>query len=166
MPKKKSVSVTCRRCQNKVQIDDDFCPNCGELIARDTRCELHSSKPADGVCIICTKPCCSECGHWVNGRFLCNEHDDIEIYEGMARAFGTSDPVQVEHAKDSLERADFHPFVYSRKASPLSVGGPDYSMFRASGEYNGHLINEYKLMVPCQEYPEAIKLLKRLRFIR
>jgi hypothetical protein len=44
------------------------------------------------------------------------------------------------------------------------LGGPDYSLFRASGEYDGHIINEFKLMVPCQEVEEAEAMLKELEF--
>jgi hypothetical protein len=28
-------------------------------------------------------------------------------------------------------------------------------LFRASGEYDGHIINEVKVMVPCQEFESA-----------
>jgi hypothetical protein len=57
-----------------------------------------------------------------------------------------------------------HPFLYSRKASAISIGGPDHTTFRASGEYDGHIINEVKVLVPCQEVLEAEKLLRDLEF--
>jgi hypothetical protein len=101
----------------------------------------------------------------VKKRFLCHDHAALEIYEGMARAFGSSDAVQVEFAKSSLETAGFHPFVFARKVSPLSIGSPDYTLFRVAGEYDGHIINEYKLMVPCQEVLEAELKLRELGFI-
>ena len=72
---------------------------------------------------------------------------------------------QVEFAKNSLETDELHPFVYTRKASPISIGGPDYTLFRASGEYDGHIVNEFKLMVPCQEFPIAEQKLRELGFI-
>jgi hypothetical protein len=37
-------------------------------------------------------------------------------------------------------------------------------MFRASGEYDGHIINEFKLMVPCQEVLDAKTILQDLKF--
>jgi len=89
-----------------------------------------------------------------------------EIYEGMARVFGSSVAVQVNFAKSCLESDGLHPFVFSRKASPLSIGGPDYTLFQASGEYDGHIINEFKLMVPCQEVPRAEEQLRVLEFIK
>ena len=101
----------------------------------------------------------------MNGIFLCNEHHGYEIVEGMARVLGGSDSAQIELAKSCLEQDGLHPFIFSRKASPISLGGPDYSLFRASGEFDGHIINEYKLMVPCQEVTKAERALKKLKLI-
>ncbi len=159
-------TYACGHCNEDVQEDDDFCPSCGELLVDDVTCSMHPAQPAAGVCIICTKACCWECGNRVNDRFLCHQHSKYEIYEGMARVLGSSDTIQVELAKNSLEKDGFHPFIYSRKTSPLSIGGPDYTLFRASGEYDGHIINEYKLMVPCQEVERAEQRLRELEFIK
>lgn len=159
-------TYACGHCNEDVQEDDDFCPNCGELLADDMTCNVHAGQPAAGVCIICTRPCCWECGSRVNDRFLCNHHKTYEIYEGMARVFGSSDAMQVDLAKTSLEKDGFHPLVFSRKTSPLSIGGPDYTLFNASGEYDGHIINEFKLMVPCQEVERAEQKLRELEFIK
>jgi hypothetical protein len=157
-------SFICPHCESDVQEDDDFCPTCGELLAEDVRCTLHSTQAAVGVCIVCSQPFCLVCGGRVQDRFLCRDHESLEIYEGMARVFGSSDAVQVEFAKSSLETSGLHPFIFSRKASPISIGSPDYTLFRASGEYDGHIINEFKLMVPCQEVLDAKKKLQELEF--
>ena len=86
-------------------------------------------------------------------------------YEGRARLFGKSDAVQVEFAESSLETAGFHPPVFSRKASPISLGGSDYTLFKASGDYDGDIINKFKLMAPCQEVESAGEKLHKLKFI-
>ncbi len=99
----------------------------------------------------------------VNSIFLCNEHSDYEIYEGMARIFGSSDEQQVNFYKSILEENKLHPFIFERKTSPLSLGGIDYSLFRASGDANGHLINEIKLMVPCSEVLVAEKIIDEVK---
>jgi len=157
-------SSLCPHCNAQVEADDDFCPTCGALFANDVFCDKHPKQSAIGVCIVCTKPSCSRCGHRVEKHFLCNEHDALEIFEGMARVFGNSDAVQIEFAKSSLEIAGLHPLVFSRKASPISLGGPDYTLFKASGDYDGHVINEFKLMVPCQEVESAMEKLRKLKF--
>ena len=158
-------SSSCPHCEAKIEPENDFCPTCGELFADDAHCDKHPKQKAIGVCIVCTRPFCAKCGHRVKNHFLCKEHDELEIYEGMARVFGKSDAVQVEFAKSSLETAGFHPLVFSRKASPISLGGSDYTLFKASGDYDGHVINEFKLMVPCQEVESATEKLHKLKFI-
>ena len=157
-------SFVCPHCGSAIQEDDDFCPSCGELLREDIHCEWHSTHPAYGVCIVCTKALCKKCGSKIQGRFLCHDHESLEIYEGMARVFGSSDAVHVEFAKSSLQSAGLHPFIFSRKASSISGGSPDFTMFRASGEYDGHIINEFKLMVPCQEVMDAKTMLHNLKF--
>jgi hypothetical protein len=44
----------------------------------------------------------------------------------------------------------------------MHLGGTDYSLFRASGDFDGHIINEIKLMVPCSEVLEAEKLISEI----
>jgi hypothetical protein len=34
-----------------------------------------------------------------------------------------------------------------------------YTLYEAAGDYDGHIINEIKVMVPCQEVEEAEKVL-------
>lgn len=81
----------------------------------------------------------------------------------MARVYGVSDEVTAQYASKCLEQEGLHPILYSRKASPISLGGADYTLFRASGEYDGHIINEIKVMVPCQEVLQAERVLGKLR---
>ena len=80
----------------------------------------------------------------------------------MARVFGSSDEQQVNNYKSALEQNHLHPFIFQRKASPISLGGGDYTLFRASGDPNGHIINEIKLMVPCSEVLVAEKIIDEI----
>ena len=159
-------SAVCPHCGFNVREDDEFCPECGEIFEENVVCHRHTAKPASGVCIVCCLPYCSDCGGRVQNRFLCGNHDALEIYEGMVRAFGSSNPSDVDFAKASLESEGLHPFVFSRKASPISMGAPDYTLYRSSGEYDGHIVNEYKLMVPCQEVETAEMKLRDLGFVK
>jgi hypothetical protein len=159
------TQIECDRCRNLIQDSDDYCIHCGALLIDGITCNSHPSKPAAGVCVVCSLPCCPSCGGSVNYVFLCETHTSYEIYQGMARVYGSSDAVQVDFAKTCLKEAGLHPFVYSRKASSISVGGPDYTLFRASGEYDGHILNEFKLLVPCHEVLEAGQRLKELKFV-
>lgn len=149
----------CDKCGGNVKDDDDFCPHCGALFIDGVGCFRHKKMPADGVCIICCEPYCSDCLWEVNGRYLCSEHLNYEIYEDMARVYGTSDINHAEYLKNFLASEGLHPLLYSRKTNPYSLGGIDYTLFRASGEYDGHIINEMKIMVPLQEVTRAEELL-------
>jgi hypothetical protein len=158
MPEK----LLCDFCGTEISDDSEFCTKCGTVFIDDVSCFNHSDDEARGVCAICHQAYCKRCGLRVNGIFLCNEHSDYEIYEGMARVFGSSDEQQVNLFKSVLEENNFHPFIFQRKASPISMGSGDYTLFRASGDPGGKLINEIKLMVPCSEVLQAEKIIDEI----
>ena len=155
--------LECSFCSNKVSQDSDFCPECGTLFLENVKCTNHQDAEANGVCVICCEPYCKECGFYVGDRiFLCNEHSEYEIFEGMARIYGASDVPQLEYFKSCLEQSGFHPLLFSRKANANHLGSADYTLYEATGSYLGHIINEIKLMVPLQETIEAEKLLEQI----
>ena len=156
--------LMCDDCGNEVARGDEFCPNCGRVLLENVNCSNHADVEASGVCIICCLPFCRKCGGRVNKLFLCSDHEDYEILEGRARVYGVSDEVTAHYAQDCLKKAGLHPFLYSRKASSDFIGRPDHTTFRASGDYDGHIINEVKVLVPCQEVLKAEKLLRDLDF--
>jgi len=159
--KKRRLS-TCGTCRNEIKLNDDFCPHCGSILTEGLTCSKHRTQKAEGVCIVCSAPYCGKCGAKVHKLFLCSTHQEYEIYEGMARVYGVSDEANAKYVADCLKKSRLHPFVYLRKVSPLSVGGPDHTNFRASGEFDGHIINEVKVLVPCHEVTKAEALLARL----
>ncbi|MCK5458034.1 MAG: hypothetical protein KAI45_12980 [Melioribacteraceae bacterium] len=152
----------CNYCKNEVTKSDNFCANCGTIFLENEICENHPNKIAEGKCLICLIKLCTECGLFVNGVFLCEDHSDYEVYEGMSKVFGSSDILQVNYMKEIFEGEGLHPFIYERKTSPLSLGGVDYSLFRASGEYLGHVINESKLLLPLNEVLQGEQIIKDL----
>ena len=158
----KKKTLTCARCDNKVKKSDDFCPNCGALLVDNINCNRHGKQKAEGVCLICCLPYCKSCGGFTNNLFLCDAHSQYEIYEGMARIYGSLNDTPAQHAKSRLEQAGFHPILFSRTQPK---GGPRfvYTLFRAAGDFDGHVINEIKVMVPCQEALRAQKILKKFK---
>jgi hypothetical protein len=152
----------CSNCSFKADDDSDYCPRCGTLFIENVKCENHIKKETEGICVICGKPFCSNCGHPVNNIFLCNDHDCYEIYEGMARVFGTSDEIQIHYVKSCLEENSFHPFIYSKKSTPMQLGGDDKTLINLSGSGEEKIINEIKLLVPCSEVLEAEKLISEI----
>lgn len=158
MPEK----LFCDFCGTEISDDAEFCTKCGTIFIDDVSCFNHSDDDAKGVCAICHQAYCKRCGLRVNSIFLCNEHSDYEIYEGMARVFGSSDEQQVNLYKSALEEDNLHPFIFQRKASPLSFGSGDYTIFQTSSDAGVHIINEIKLMVPCSEVLVAEKIIDEI----
>jgi len=161
MTESKLNAFECENCKADAQESFEYCPECGSLFV-SAKCDNHTSNDASGVCIICSLPFCSECGGMVNNNFLCESHSGYEIYQGMARVYGSSDAAQADFVQSCLEQDGIKALLYSRKASPISLGGTDYSLFRSSGEFDGHIINEIKVMVHCQNVPRAEELIKEL----
>lgn len=154
--------ISCKHCGYKINSDSEFCSKCGTIIVENVSCSNHSDRSAAGVCAICHQPYCIKCGLRVNSIFLCDEHSEYEIYEGMARIFGSSDEAQINYLKSGLEKEGFHPFIYNRKATPMHLGGSDHSLFRAAGDSRNRIINEIKIVVPCFEVLKAIKFVDEL----
>ncbi len=149
----------CEVCESEVTSDSEFCVNCGSLFAEDISCINHQDTDAEGVCIICAQPFCERCASMIDDLFLCYEHERYEIIQNHARIKGSSIESELRFYKNCLEKEGLHPVIFNRKVSPLHLGGTDYTLFRASGEHNGHIINEIKLMVPCHEVLEAERIL-------
>lgn len=165
MLKSDHEQLICSMCKREVVRSDDFCPYCGDMLGANVACTHHHNVPAEGVCIICAEPSCAGCGQWVYSTYRCTHHAAYEIIEGMVRVYGVSDVAQAEFAVTCLKQAGIQSVVFSRKASPISIGGPDYTLFTASGDFDGHLINEIKVMVPCREVIQAEKVLSDLKIL-
>jgi len=157
--------LTCEDCNNRVNEDDDFCPECGALFIDEIFCDNHGDILADGVCIICSLPFCEKCGVKTNNHFLCNHHSNYEIYQGMARVFGTLDDTVAQHVKTCLEQDGLHPLLFCRHQPK---GGPRfaYTLFEAQGDYLGNIVNEIKVMMPCQEVVTAEEVLKSIKITK
>lgn len=156
--------LICEVCNNPIKEDDEFCPYCGSLFIDEIFCDNHKEVSSDGVCIVCHIPFCKKCGTKINNHFLCNEHSNYEIYEGMAGVYGTLDITTIQYAKACLEQDGLHPVLFSRN-SPYGVSGLSYKLLDPAGNYFANIIEEIKLMVPCQEVIKAEEILKSINII-
>jgi hypothetical protein len=155
---------SCTQCSSDVKTDDEFCTHCGSILIDNVRCGRHPCDEASGVCVICCLPCCTKCGSIVNHAFLCETHAEYEMYEGMVRIYGSLNDTSAQQAKTCLDQAGFHPMLFCRvqpKGGPRFV----YTLFRSAGDSAGHIINEIKVMVPCQEVMKAEKVLRKLKIL-
>jgi hypothetical protein len=153
-----NAELTCSNCESGVDPQATWCPHCGALFDESMRCGAHPAEEADGVCVICSGPCCSECGRWREDIFLCGEHETYEIMEERARVFGSTDVMAAEYASRCLEQAGLHPFVFSRRAYRNMDIAPNWS-FRQFGDHNAA---ELKVLVPFTEVVAAETVLRDL----
>ncbi|HMN50125.1 MAG TPA: hypothetical protein PKD67_13360 [Ignavibacteriaceae bacterium] len=148
--------LLCDFCGTEISKDSEFCIRCGTIFIDDVSCFNHPDDNAKGVCAICHQAYCKKCGLRVNGIFLCNEHSNYEIYEGMARVFGSSDEQKINYLKSVLEENNIHPFLYTRKSTPINLGGADYrAAANLTGNKDKNFAYEIKLLVPCSEVLQA-----------
>jgi len=150
----------CDHCDNSVDEEDEFCPHCGSLFSDDIYCINHTNVEADGVCVICCEPFCYQCSEWVNNILLCKNHASYEIYEGMARVYGTTDDSLAQHVQQCLEQADLHPVIFSRMKSHSRAASGLSTIHHTS---HGHKLNEIKIMIPFQEVQKAEEIIKDLK---
>lgn len=71
--------VACKNCLTKLRNGQKFCDLCGVIVSVDKEndfeieCETHTEQRANGICVICSKPVCSECEVQSAGKILCND---------------------------------------------------------------------------------------------
>lgn len=151
--------TTCSGCGGEVENGAAFCPHCGGLFNDTLSCCNHPSEEADGVCVICRRPCCSDCATWVGQYYLCDPHGEYEIYQGMAQIFSSPGAVAAEMTSRLLEEAGFHPFLVIRsrpsgtplrRPSSAPRSGPDLVLVPF-----GEVIRAEKFLAESQPAPKG-----------
>lgn len=155
LPEPEQMDV-CDKCGAEIGIDSDFCPFCGTLYAEDHfSCTHHPISVASGVCIICHKLFCKDCLISKRGKYLCRDHESIEISEGWAVVFKTGDFILAEIVRGKLENSGIA--TNPRNVGNISVladGFFDNALGRAIFKY------PVKIFVPLHQYFEALEIVK------
>ena len=145
----------CDNCGGEVDLDSDYCPQCGTLYAEDQySCTNHPTGVATGVCVVCQNLFCDECLTERNKRLYCNEHNDIEASEGWTVIFKSSDFYEAEIVRGKLQSAGMT--THSTNTTNIGVladGFMDNTL--------GRIIFKYpiKVFVPADQYLTAQKIL-------
>lgn len=147
--------ITCSNCQGGITADSDFCPHCGYLLTDEKLfCELHETKEASGVCIVCRRLVCEMCSEESERRVLCLDHLEIVIDGDWAEVFRSTDVNDAELAKSLLLDARLHVEVQNFGSVGYAWdGGGDNPQSRSN------LNNPAKVFVPLDEYVTAKALL-------
>jgi hypothetical protein len=113
-------------------------------------CEAHPSNEAAGVCIICRRLVCDECGSQIHHRTFCREHKGIEVQQDWARIFQSTDINEAELVKSVLTSGGFTIQVQNfNSIGFVWDGGGDSSLSRSA------LSKPAKIFVPIPEYLRA-----------
>lgn len=142
----------CSECGGEVTQDSDFCPHCGTLFAGTEHCELHPEEEAIGVCVVCRRLVCEQCGKKTHGRMTCSDHRSVEIVEDWARVTQSTEIFNAELIRSLLVSNDFHVQVQNFNSIGYAWdGGGDSPVSRSN-------INKpAKVFVPLPEYLDAMR---------
>jgi hypothetical protein len=151
LPESQPMDV-CDECSADIGLDSDFCPYCGTLFAEDQySCTKHPLAVATGVCVICQELYCSDCLKKVQGKFLCTDHQHIEVSEGWAVVFQTGDRIEADIIRGKLENAGIA--TNPRNTTSISMmadGFIDNALGRTIFKY------PIKIFVPTERYVDAL----------
>ncbi|MCX6136730.1 MAG: zinc ribbon domain-containing protein [Ignavibacteriales bacterium] len=155
LPLEEEVLVEeCPSCGGDVESGGDYCPHCGALLTEEfVPCSKHPEAQAEGICIICKDPLCPDCINSKTGRILCGAHKKVEVSEGWAVAFESTDFYEASLVNGKLENAGIT--VAQRNSDGIG--------FIAGGFIEtaiGRTILKYpvKVFVPIEQYLEAVSI--------
>lgn len=145
----------CDHCGGAIDLDSDYCPQCGTLYAEDQySCTNHPTGIAVGVCVVCQKLFCDECLKEKHGRFYCRDHEAIEASEGWTVIYTTYDIYDAEIIRGRLQSAGITTHaINTTNIGMLADGFIDFSLGRTIFKY------PVKLFVPADQYLTAKKIL-------
>jgi hypothetical protein len=146
----------CKNCSTQLQAGHKFCYGCG--IRNETnegndfnvKCEMHPDRLADGFCIICSKPVCSDCIVKSNGKILCADPEHRMLLEEWC----------VVREPDSVFEAE-------ALVRNLADGGIEGKMFSLHDHIAAHWLDENRIAVFVRklELEKAQALLQDLNLI-
>lgn len=148
--------TSCEHCGEEVTVDSDFCPHCGYLFegTGPVECETHGSVEAIGVCIICHRSVCGECGTAVGSRLFCDAHKHLVVIQDWVKIVESTDVYKAEMAKSLLEDNGVH-------VQPQNFGSVGF-VWDGGGELplaRKQLGQPAKIFVPIPEYEKALEVL-------
>jgi hypothetical protein len=147
---------TCKNCSTQLQNGQKFCIVCGTFIDTNkendlkVECETHSDHHAVGLCVICSKPVCSDCEVKSDGKILCNNPEHKILFQEW----------RVMYKPDS----EFEAEALVRN---LADGGIEAKTFSLHDHITTRWLNENRvlLFVRKSEVEKAKALLKELNLI-
>ena len=156
LPQSSDPLHQCDQCGGSIDLDTDYCPQCGTLYAEDQySCTNHPTGVATGVCVVCQQLFCAECLTEKNGRFFCKDHAGIESREGWTVVFTSTDFYEAQIVRGLLEQNGIT--VQGTNTTNIGVmadGFMDNALGRTIFKY------PIKLYVPASDFLAAQEVLR------
>ena len=140
-------TVTCKKCGEEIASDSEACPACGVLLV-SASCMIHPERAAEGGCVVCGADLCAECNKGGDAHYLCDAHKDVQVVQGWAQVYTTSDELEAQLIRDNLEEEGVDSRVLSQKdhfSLPVDMGD----------------LSQVRVLVPAYSYEEAADLIER-----
>ena len=146
----------CENCSSHLRSDETFCGVCGAFIEPGEKnnipveCETHPDLRADGLCVVCSRPVCSECGRRSAGKMLCSDPEHRFMLQ--------------EWSVVCQPESEFHAEAFVRN---LADSGIEARSFSLHDHIAAHWLNETRVLVfvKTTEYERAQTLLRDLNLI-
>lgn len=143
----KGDRITCDICDEVVTEEDSFCRHCGVILPwaaeseKPLHCEKHRDFEAIGSCVICKKMLCEECAIIKNGRYFCENDENVKSAFNWVAACTTSTDYEAEMIKANLQGAGIPVMVLSQH---------DHTYVTTVGD-----LAQTEVMVPKESLAEA-----------
>jgi hypothetical protein len=147
-----ATPVSCDHCGERIAGDAEACPACGSL-RQERQCAKHNQRSAEGQCVVCGTPVCAQCNTGGDNHYQCETHRSIQVVEGWAQIYSTSDDLEAQLIRENLEAEGVDARVLSQKdhfSLPVDLGD----------------LSPVRVLVPAYAYQEAERLLAEHRDAR
>ena len=153
----KNADLLCEKCNQPVRAEDKWCPHCGILFVEELTCANHPETAAQGICLLCHKPLCSDCLPQTEGRYLCSEHAHYQMIEGWVKIHQAKTRLEAELVKTKLTQRDVPCHILSNTVESMNgtLGLWEISPVIPLMPYRGLGDGEIKVLVPLESFREV-----------
>ena len=138
------TTIHCPRCEQEIHAEGPACPACGHIHVGTLNCDRHPEREAEGVCVVCGLAVCDECDSESELHHACPEHADVQVIQGWAQIYSTSDTVEANLIRENLQSEGVDAAVLSQKDRSFNVDLGDLSPVR--------------ILVPAYDYIAAVRV--------
>jgi len=160
-------TIRCPHCEQEVDAAEPTCTVCGHIHSGVMNCARHEERAADGVCVICGAPVCTECDNVSGVHHVCPVHCEIPLMDGFAQVYTTSEEVEAGLIRENLRAEGIDAEVLDQKdrsfavdlgdLSPVRILVPAFQYLDAQDVLDGHMDAEGEVLFACPSCGEPFE---------